>query len=250
MLRTYGSLTEFAAAAFAVVAEGKANPHSADEFTGYVSFIEALELARMGDDALAARAAALIETMSAEMPETRAVETVRGQYGRVDIGAYLAGSESPMRRRKRTRTVSAPLSLYVDIGATWKAPAAELEARGAAVLALVLRLERERPVDLYAYFATHGERRKLYYTVRLESRPVSVAHAAFALAHPGMLRQLAHALSRADGCSPGIPHGYGDREVFNCGPDDLMLPGIWPDNIGSDWPQWANDAMRQFSAGV
>jgi hypothetical protein len=82
-----------------------------------------------------------------------------------------------------------PLTVYLDVCVSSGISPTELTERGIAILALVLILSERRPVDLYVYStaANHDAHIPL---VRIETRPLDISAATYALASAGFLRNL------------------------------------------------------------
>lgn len=183
-LERYDSLSEFAAACEVTPDHG----HISDSKWGGCSFSNALMLAEQGDDRIAARLESRLDAMVPARTGRVTVHVPDG--GAVDVGAYLAGRPDAFMRKERRRSDRSPLQIYVNCTVGANFTATDAENRGAAILSLIQTLSETRAVELYAVIATYGNNAWYAAVVRLETRPLSVAHAAFALCHIAMLRQL------------------------------------------------------------
>ena len=154
-----------------------------------------LERATYGDDANVPQARALLERVqgAVETPRTTWRRDVAGAYP--VVAEYLQGLPDCMRARRRSLDLSNPIAVYASIMAPAIEDADNMMRRGIAILALALKLQAQRPIDLYAvcpWVATT-------LVIRIPTRPLSIAHAAFALSHPAYFRRLAHEVLYATG---------------------------------------------------
>lgn len=121
-----------------------------------------------------------------------------------NVPAYLAGSPECMFRRGRSELLGeqSPLSVYLDVSVSWDITAEQLKRRGIAILALVLILSERRPVELnlYSSLGSRAERSAQIPIVRIETQPLDISSATYALASAGFLRNLCFAF--------GTPHGF------------------------------------------
>ena len=153
---------------------------------------------------------------SLELPNTSAWATVRSPFGgRVNMGDWLAGSPTPMRRRVKLVSDTSPIKVVVDTFASCSVDADVLKQRGATIVALLMLIQRVRPVDLFAAgSSTHtGHDGWRYYMIRLESRPLSLSQVGFVLGHPAFFRALGIAFYRhVNPEAPRVPNLYATRE--------------------------------------
>src|SRR3990167_6838112 len=213
MLITFNSIENFAEACRPVRAKDIHHAGSSS-WTGYCSFQDALSKATVGDESYVIEAEKLIARLDVDLPETKACETVRSTYGgRVSLSDWLTGAPTPMRRRKRSQSDIAPLKIVVSTTCHATVTAETMKQRGAAILALLLKVQQIRPVQLFLLAEMHGVRDGWHYQlIRVESQPLAVGVAAFALCHVGFARQLTYSLARhLDRFNGGFPDG---RETF------------------------------------
>lgn len=120
--------------------------------------------------------------------------------GVANVGAYLAGSPVCMRQRRRSEAVASPLSIVVDVSCSSGISADDMKKRGAAILALVRFLGVSRPVNVFIMIS--GTRSAghdaCFHIIKLESSPLDLARAAYALAHPSVYRTLGRPALTAD----------------------------------------------------
>jgi hypothetical protein len=187
--RLFDTMSEFAAA----MDPSKSHDWlEASSFRGGITGPQAVEFAKSGNEALAAESDAYLsklESLTAfESSVFRNLPAVAG--GVANVPAYLAGQPMAMRQRRRVIEETAPIDILVNAGASWVVEPDHLVRRGSALLALVRLMSIVRPVRLFV-FAGHSERGVNTMTVvRIETAPLDLARAAFALTSPAMLRRL------------------------------------------------------------
>jgi hypothetical protein len=129
-----------------------------------------------------------------------------------NVPAFLAGHPQTMRRRVRLTSAGAPLAVIVDLTTSQGINARDIEKRGAAILALVRILSARRPVELWAgaFTGADGDRNGCAMFARIDTAPLDLARAAFAMVSPAYPRRALYALARTKGFSGGWPYGSGD----------------------------------------
>lgn len=166
----------------------------------------------------------------------RTVATVSA--GRPCVPVYLTGRPDCFRRSMRVPMDRAPLRLYVEVSVSGGISDTQLAQRGAAVAALAMRLTELRPVELYACWnsgPTWDHTAKRYAgAVRIDTQPLSMAHAVAVLARSEFTRALRFAvLSRQDRrMDYAVVSNYTEahraevmRRVFDMAPQDIYIPG-------------------------
>lgn len=146
-----------------------------------------------GDASLVARADKLMDAIEAASPmddsKRELVRTVAG--GLADVPAYLSGSPVAMRRRQRRET-QAPLKIVVDVTSSASVNDTTLARRGVAALALLRKLEAAgHAVEIWAVEAVGSGRTTGFCFVRLESQPLDLSRACWALASAEFSRECA-----------------------------------------------------------
>jgi hypothetical protein len=230
MLVEFDTVEDFAKAAKQAVKEPD---HGKSDWTGNVSFSEAIQRCLTGDESYVEGANKLIEKLDVDLPMTKAFKRVASPYGgSVNLGEWLAGSPVPMRRRIRTSSDIGPVNIYVSTTSSAGVDADTMKKRGFAILALLLKLQAVRPIQLYLLTELHGRADGWHYQkIRVESQPLNVSVAAFALCNVGFARHLTYDYARViDGFNGAWPNGYGDRsyeqarrERLNLQDNDLLI---------------------------
>ena len=207
MLVEFDSVEEFARAARDTI---DPDPQLLDWY-GYITHQEAYQKAIIGDESYVKEAEKFLNQLDVLTPETKAWKVIQSPYGgQCNIGDWLAGSPLPMRRRIRTTSEIAPVNIYVSTTCSMGIKADTMQRRGYAILALLLKLQQIRPIQLYLLTELHGETDGWHYQkIRVESQPLAVGVAAFALCHVGFARHLTYGYAREkDGFNGHWPSGY------------------------------------------
>lgn len=129
------------------------------------------------------------------MPMTVARRRQSDVWGpRLHLADWLTESPTPFRRARPTLTESAPLRVFVSISCAAMLGTAELNARGAAIAALIETLQRVRPVELVLFHCCQQRatpRHTLTITVPVATAPIGLAQLAGVLCNVGLNRAIA-----------------------------------------------------------
>lgn len=155
---------------------------------------------------------------------------------RPDIVRYLAGDSRNMLRRGAERKPKSAMTIVVSIGANANVDAESMWNYGAALVALIDRLESKGiRVEVYALWVTITRTARTCISVRLKQTQdaLDINSLAFALAHPAMLRRLMFAAIERTR-QPYAP-GYGNSQslIYE---DDMVdpVPGaLYVGGVGS-----------------
>jgi hypothetical protein len=196
-------------------------------------YAKAIDRAITGDESYVENANKMLDALDVELPETKSFQTIRSPFGgRVNFGDWLAGAPDPMRRRKRTSTDVAPIKIVVSTTSSGGISAKVLEKRGYAILALVLKLQTVRPIQLYLLTELNGACGWHYNLTRIESQPLALGVAAFALCDADFARLPCYnfAARKEAGYNGGWPDGFNGKDYprlrrERCGlsDDDLVI---------------------------
>ncbi len=167
--------------------------HRTNYWTAHLSYQQCVERAVSGDESYVSNAEKILDQLDVELPETKCFQTIRSPFGgRVNLGDWLAGSPDPMRRRKRVNTDIAPIKIVVSTTCSASVPAAVMEKRGHAILALLMKLQTVRPIQLYLLTELDGHIGWHHQLIRIESQPLALGVAAFGLCNVGFARHLTY----------------------------------------------------------
>ncbi len=213
----------------------------------------ALQLAVKGDESIAARAVAAVDKLNATtFCEASAMAYTPDFAGsRVSVPRYLGGAPNAMMRRRAVEKVIPHVNVFVGVVAHAGISANDMLVRGTTILALLESLTaRKISVDLSIVVETSGSPDGwLYQVIKVDTRPLDLSVAGFAISHPAFFRNVAFAYARKfHGFEGKFPHGwdapdadrrYRDRlgmvetdvsvpRIFNDGPDPLLTdPEGW-----------------------
>ncbi len=225
MLVTFDSVEEFAKACKPI--------KNVYDRHGGLRYDETIERAIHGDESYVSRAEKLISQLDVAVPETKAFKVVHSPYGgRVNMGDWLAGTPTPMRRRVRSNSEYAPIKIVVSTTTSAGISESTIEKRGCTILALLLKLQQVRPIQLYLLTELHGRTDGWHYQlVRIESQPLAIGVAAFALCNAAYQRHLtfqyAQHFDNFNGFWPNdyYSSGYSERRAERLGltEQDLVI---------------------------
>lgn len=132
---------------------------------------------------------AKFDDLSFETRRWKTIDTVCG--GAPNVGAFLAGSPVAMRRRERTASELAPLTVFCDVVASAGIKAQDMQKRGVALLALVRALGAVRPVTVYAVGGGQAsDDGDAFALVKIDVATLDLSRSAFFLGHPAYPRAL------------------------------------------------------------
>jgi hypothetical protein len=217
-------------------------------------------LIRTGDTRTVERARGLLDKIFAELPATERANWTPSPCGAYPIvPEYLAGHPTPMRTRRADANASNPVRIWACLTCSAGVTQDTLRKRGAALMALLLKLAEIRPVELWAViFMDSPIDGEGVVAIRLPSDPLSEAHCAYALTSSGFVRGFGYDYIRAHWRSTGSwPRGfkyggsnnaYLDALKIRLGgePHDLMIEPAKMSNekISTDPVGWVNDQIR------
>lgn len=212
-----------------------------------ISTEQAISMCFTGDTSAVEASDALLSKMEehTNMPSTRSIwyDDVSGAFP--NIPAYIAGQPLNMRQRQKVQIDSAPLAIMVDLSVSGAINAQQVRNRGVAILALTRALSAHRPIELWAMdlgAADEGRGTPVNCVVmatKIETSPLDLSAASYALCHPGFLRQLYFPLeSKHHGFIGGWPFNNNSRALtahetaviiapmFTHVAETLCLPGL------------------------
>jgi hypothetical protein len=241
-------------------------PENASERIGYdttwyggVTFDEACELAIHGDVKLVAKSDALLAKFERYAFETSGKGWRNDVVGALpDVPAYIAGHPLNMRRRTRLDSAAAPIAIVIDTTISAAIDSKTIMRRGAAILALVRILAGRRPVELWAVSQVNAEDGGCATVgARIDTTPLDLGTAAFALTHPAFPRRLCYSIARKYGFSGSWPYHKGG-ESRDCMVDMLrpamphvaeclFMPGMHVQDSAANEPElWIEQKLAEL----
>jgi hypothetical protein len=253
--KRFNSLADFAADCRTPAVRPDGDVVSA--WTANLSYDGAADLCLKGDTTLVAAAEALLEQLDASV-ETPKAQWVSSPYGGFAVvPEFLAGLPDPMRRRTPVPDETSPVRLVVDLFCSCGFSAEQMLRRGTAVLALAMKLQQLRPVQLQVVFGSKdydGDARAVI--VDLNTSPFDLATACYVLTNVGLVRQLGFRQLESIGTPAVIPAPTNGvvRDALDLGPNDLYVwpcigtPTEIPDHeVVTNPVKWINDQLARFS---
>ena len=191
-----------------------------------------------GDDTHIAQAEALLDKLQDDI-EIPKFQWNPCEYGAFpNVGSFLAGEVDCMRHIQRDPNVTAPVRIYYDPTSSAAIDSDTLVRRGVAALALTMALAQIRPVELWTFsdLDSAGDGLSLI-CAKLQTNPLMLSEACFALCNPGYARGLTYGLAEVR-CNFQGMWGFGNndhdekrrtklmREALGASPEDIVIPGI------------------------
>jgi hypothetical protein len=273
MILRFDSLAEFAHASEPSTKNATVVRMTPSQFNGNLEVSEVVKRLVQGDTSLVSKAEALLSKIEhQELPCREVSEVVASPFGgRVSIGEWLSDSPTPMRRKLRRTSDIAPLKVYVGIASSGGITASEMQARGVAILALVMKLQQYRPVELCLFTEQNGvdESGSTFIVIQINSTPLDLASSGFGLAHAGVFRQLCMAYAQAkNGYTGSWPRGYcsstnvydgfkqknyQDSRALTLGlaeNDIVVESACLTDELIHDPVKWVNNQLRRVGVAI
>lgn len=254
-----------------------------------VTGVQAAELAIAGDRSIVAQCMTDVDAFT-----LGATEETRPQWessvagSRVDVPSFIAGSPACMKRRAKRATDTRHVAIYVSTSCGANIPASVMLKRGAAILGLLETLQASGvAVDLFVVDDMQGARSedrvnpsvlheaKRHGTwdlswngdhvqvIRVESRPLDLSVAGFALAHPAFARNVALAVGAPFGFSGQWSETYmrtrydapayrkAMARTLGMSPSDLFVPPVDNrDTVVQDPARWMRECLAQVMGGA
>lgn len=150
-----------------------------------------------GNAEYAKSSASLMSKIEAAHIPTTKRKRVSSPYGRVSVGAYLAGDPMPARRKVKADDLKAPITVVVSLNSMGEVESADLEKRGVAIAALVRRLVKERPVKLLLSRFSECDSVNTCMLVEFPTTPIDVFRLSYLLSSQGFCRGAGFAYHRS-----------------------------------------------------
>lgn len=203
--------------------------NSWDLGAGYVG---ALKLAQEGWEAGIKNIAALAMVVPNNTITTKEM-SVAGDYP--DVPRYLAGDPFNMVKRGKQRVPKPAMTIVVNTVASASVKAKAMANYGAAMVALVDRLEsrgiRVELLGAVSYDNLQRGKATVAWTIKRAEDHLDLASIAFSLAHPACFRRLSFAAiersPRELECwSYGVPGSIKASHLLDCPEDALCIDGV------------------------
>ncbi len=185
---------------------------SGDEWYGGESATQSIDRTLHGDMTLVPEAERLLDRLDAEVdiPRPQWRPAVCGPY--VNIPRLLNGEPAAFMRMQDEADDRSPVNILASVTCSAGIKAATLRKRGVVILALTMALARTRPVNLWTLNLSDGHRDnsgETLITARLQTSPLDLATACYALTSAGFVRRINYDLATAINDFRGLwPRAY------------------------------------------
>lgn len=231
----------------------KENPCTySPSWCGGLTWEQTIDRAFTGDDVLVERSRKMVEDIDThlDIPHREWQPSPMGAYP--IVADFLAGRPDSMRHLTPSEG-TAPIRIFASLCVSAGISAEDMLKRGCAIFGLVLKLQESgRAVDLEIVCPWRGYNNKgnQILTATINTRPLDLAHACFAIAHPAYFRYLGHAaLYRLDPSnSTSILGAEATRTALSLNPQDLYLDSMVIDEaMIKDPREWVKNQLSQFN---
>ena len=254
---TFDSIADVVAASERYPIWGNDSADRASDWNGNVTLAQARAmLAGAGAPELTARIMALAADMAPVGYERPALGTTWGVSGAVvNVAAFVAGEPECMLDFHNPAATQRTLDVWISIGCAGAFAPEQIEARGAAICAMIDTTERggvrvRVHWDASVKSTDTGVCVSMCGILKDYTAPLDLDLLAFVLAHPGMLRRVVFRLreqmrSLADTCGKGF---YGQTIAAQRPVADVVIPPMLPTNR-ADWGDPLEYVQRLFAEG-
>lgn len=257
VIATFESIGAFCAALDAEVTEDKKKKRGNDWY-GNQSWSEARQSVIEGKLDVVPKANALIEQLSGASIELDQAQWELSMAGAFPcVPAYLADSPESMFRQVQVKTETAPVRIFASVCCSAGVDAEALEARGVTILALCMKLTSIRPVELYVYADMGGRDHAIMPCVKIETSPLDLSTATYAMSHAAFLRQLCFSWAYPKGWDGSWAWGSDPTsaesqrktsEALGVGENDLLICGGYSADPLIHRPvEWINEQIARFT---
>jgi hypothetical protein len=261
VIKTYDSIGAFCAALDAEAPADKKAKRGNDWY-GNQSWEQARKSVIEGYLDVVPKANTLIEKLagaSIELDQAQWELSMAGAFPCVP--AYLADAPEAMFRQVQVKTETAPVRIFASVCCSAGVDAETLEARGVTILALCMKLTSIRPVELYVYAdmggRSGGKGHAIMPCVKVETSPLDLSTATYALSHAAFLRQLCFSWAYPKGWDGAWAWGSSPTdadsirqtsEALGVGEHDLLIPGGYLNDPLITRPvEWINEQIARFT---
>lgn len=164
---------------------------------GHHTHAQALDFAHHGDDSLVDDATKLLDQLHVEV-DFRAYQWQPSPCGAFpSVPEYLSSSPTCMRVRRKMVQELAPVNIYVSTTISASISTEMIATRGTAILALLMELERTRPVQVSVLAELGGKGDEgTVFVIPLPSRPLQLSQACYVLTSASFPRHLTYQFAK------------------------------------------------------
>lgn len=215
------------------------------EWAGKDTWRDLCDMCYRGDKSLVGAAEKLLDQISIN------VETPEREWRTEPVGwfplvpATIAGHPEDMRRLHHTQSDTNPVTIWTDSTTSAGISSDDMLKRGTAILALVMKLQRVRPVNLIQCSLFSDK----LLTVKHDTQPLNLATVTYALTNPGFTRRiLYHTLQPQDFGRVNFSEAkMRQRLGHRVKPADLVIPGVMlGDELIKDGVKWVQHQLDRL----
>jgi len=258
MVFNFDDMTEFIAAMPDKAQYGSGN---ASAKTGNESFSDSKINAIHGRLEGMTEAEEMIDQINAENVTSCQQSFIPNVAGALPIvPAAIAGSPFSMLQKVDLVSMSAPIRIFASCATSWGVSASDLSKRGAAILALILKLQEVKPVELYVIGELEGNSKNggsAIPCVKIEATPLDTTAASYALTSPAFLRHLCFELTGSEGFNGQWAYRENPQDKkfqdkikaeLGCTENDLYIRGGHStDQAITDPATWVQDRLNELT---
>jgi hypothetical protein len=257
MVFNFDDMSEFIAAMPATAEHGSGD---ASDWNGQESFNDAKINAIHGRSEGMNEAEKMIDSINAENVTSCQQSFVANVAGALPIvPAAIAGSPFSMLQKVDSVQLSAPIRVFASCATSAGISAADMSKRGAAIIALILKLQEVKPVQLFIIGELEGSQENggsAIPCVRIETTPLDTTAASYALTSAAFLRQLCFEFTDSEGFNGSWAYRespqdkeFQDKikaELF-CTENDLYIRGGYASDKSIQEPAaWVQDRLNEL----
>lgn len=232
-----------------------------------------------GNEQLVLEAEKLMDQLNDHTFETKTHVFQPHVYGPVlSIPDYLTGVPTPFRHEKEIEATGAPVKVVLSLTSSGAISDSAMRRRGLAVSALIMKLQAVRPVELIVFSELEGSATERFnhsvqgvhinghnmyggtgrsiVALRIETRPMSLAHAINLMSSAAIARGLFYGITHTecgrhcgrwpeDWRTPAYEKWLGEQ--FQLESTDIVVPPAFVgDKILTDPIGWINDNLAKL----
>ena len=238
----------------------KYHHHSQSDWTDDESWDSAKEKMHSGDDAYVSMASELLDKLQDITDGVPARQWTPSPMGAFPVvPEFLMGLPMCMRAMAPSGDL-APMRIIISSTCSGGIDKQTMTKRGAAILALLQKLQAIRPIELVILVEGNEggrDRKNLFQLIKVDTKPLSIAHACFAIANVGFARQLTYGhMHHYHGWDGGWPADYNRsgydqlvREACGFSPEDLWIKSSYLEDslLASDPVKWVNEQLARYA---
>lgn len=236
-----------------------------DRWSGNQTYAEARDNLFLGDPQALRESEKILEKLEGDGLELAQAQWDNDRTGFIPcVPSFLAGSPDSMRRLTEFQSETTPIKIFNDVCLSAHFSSQELTKRGTAILALARKLQVIRPVELYLYASMYGKDSKDGHgacaipVIRLDTNPLDLTTASYAMANAGFLRQICFSWGDERGFEGSWAwNGYPGSnrpnliKALKATETDLVIDGAYAtDKLMNNPLEWVNDQVKKYAAVI